>query len=315
MWRREMTGQKWPLWARAVAWTSALGVFGITTLVASGFVLLARAAQPPDTVVLERDVVYRTVAGKSLKLDIVRPKAGSGPFPAILCIHGGGWQAGDKSEFLQLLYGFAQQGYVAAAVQYRLAPEFTFPAQVHDVKAAVIYLRSHAKELRIDPDRIGVMGGSAGGHLALMLATTGPADGLEVSATESASVSSRVQAVVNMAGPCDLTRPYPKASEYMVTDMVGKSRKDAPELYAKASPLKYVSAGDTPMFTIHGTKDELVPFEQSPELVAACKKVGVPAELVTIQDGGHGSGGKAEDWADAITKSVEFFNRQLKQGR
>jgi dipeptidyl aminopeptidase/acylaminoacyl peptidase len=97
--------------------------------------------------------------------------------------------------------------------------------------------------------------------------------------------------------------------------MVGKSRKDAPELYAKASPLKYVSAGDTPMFTIHGTKDELVPFEQSPELVAACKKVGVPAELVTIQDGGHGSGGKAEDWADAITKSVEFFNRQLKQGR
>ena len=292
-----MKGRRWPLWARVLAWSSALGIMGILGLVAGGLFLLARAAQPPNTVVLEKDVVYRTVGGQDTHAGYCPAESRPGPFPAILCIHGGGWRAGSKSEFLQGLFGFAQQGYVTAAVQYRFAPEFPFPAQIHDVKAAVTYLRSHAKELRIDPDRIGVMGGSAGGHLALLLATTDRADGLEPPEEVKTSLSSRVQAVVSVAGPSDLTKPFPKASESMVTDLIGQSRTAAPELYAKASPLQYVNTGDAPIFTIHGTKDELVPFDQSTALVAACKKVGVPAELFTIQAGGHGSGGKAEDWA------------------
>ena len=145
-----------------------------------------------------------------------------------------------------------------------------------------------------------------------MLATTDRADGLEPPENDREPVSSKVQAVVSMAGPTDLTKPYPKASEYMVTGLIGKSRKEAPELYGKASPLKYVSKGDAPIFAIHGTKDELVPYDQVTEFEGACKEAGVPIELLTIPDGGHGSGGKPEAWAGAIVKSVEFFNRHLK---
>ena len=155
-----MSGRRWIVGAGA-----ALGI-GVMSLAVAVMVLLARSPQPPGTVVLEKDVVYCTVEGKPLKLDIARPKAGEGPFPAILCIHGGGWRAGDKSEYLQAIFELSQQGYVAATVQYRFAPKFPFPAQIHDVKAAVRYLRGHARRLRIDPDRIGVMGASAGGHLA-----------------------------------------------------------------------------------------------------------------------------------------------------
>jgi acetyl esterase/lipase len=303
-----MSGLRWPSHLSVAVWVGVIAAVGLTGIV----VLIAKAGQTPSNVVLQKDVVYRTVDGKTLKMDIAGPKAGEGPFPAVLCIHGGGWRAGDKGEYTQALYGLSQQGYVAATVQYRLAPQSAFPAQIHDVKAAVCYLRSHAKELRIDPDRIGVMGGSAGGHLALLLATTDGADGLEPPDNVKAPVSSKVRAVVSLAGPTDLTKPYPKASEYMVTGLIGKSRNEAPELYDKASPLKYVSKGDSPIFAVHGTKDELVPYDLLPEFEGACKKAGVPMELLTIPDGGHGSGGKPEAWAGAITKSVEFFNRHLK---
>jgi acetyl esterase/lipase len=310
-----MQRRRWPLWPKVPARRLALGAIGTMGVLAIGLVFLARAAQPPSDVILDKDVVYRTVAGQKLALDIARPKAGEGPFPAILCIHGGGWRAGDKHEYLQALYGFAKQGYVSASVQYRFAPKFPFPAQIHDVKAALRYLRGHAKELRIDPDRIGVMGGSAGGHLALLLATTDRTDGLDEPEDASSTVSTRVQAVVSLAGPSDLTKPYPKASEYMVTDLIGQTRKTAPELYAKASPITYVTAHDPPTFAIHGTNDELVPYDQATELVAACKKAGVSAELLTIPNGGHGSGAMPEDWANAIVKSVDFFNRNLKPSR
>src|SRR5690349_574811 len=105
-----------------------------------------KAAAVPATIVVEKDITYATIDGRELHLDLARPKTGDGPFPAVLCVHGGGWAAGDKTSMHQPMQNLAQQGYVAACVQYRLAPGARFPSQIQDVKAAVRYLRSHAKE-------------------------------------------------------------------------------------------------------------------------------------------------------------------------
>ncbi len=129
---------------------------------------------------------------------------------------------------------------------------------------------------------------------------------------ENLALSSAVRAVVSLAGPTDLTQRFPEASEAMVKDLMGRSRAEAPAAYEQASPLHHVSATDAPVLVIHGTKDELVPYEQSTALVAALKSVGVEAELLTIPDGGHGSGGKPEDWNAAIVKAVQFFDSHLK---
>ncbi len=304
--------------SKAVRFLLGLSLAAIVVLPALGLAssilgrMLNRTPEPPDSILFDKNVVYTQVEDTLLLLDLARPRTGAGPFPAIVCIHGGGWRAGDKTEFHGALFSLAQQGYVAATVNYRLAPGDHFPAQIQDVKSAVRHLRSRAQELHIDPDRIGVFGGSAGGHLALLLGTTDAHD--FPPAGEYLDLSSVVQAVVSLAGPTDLTQRFPEASEAMVTDLMGKSRAEAPAAYEQASPLHHVSATDAPVLVIHGTKDELVPYAQSTALVAALKSVGVEAELLTIPDGGHGSGGKPEDWNAAILKTVEFFDTHLKPG-
>ena len=138
----------------------------------------ARGADEPK-VKTERDISYTKAGATELKLDMATPEQGDGPFPAVLVIHGGAWRAGNKGDVGGVLREFAAHGYVAVSPQYRFCPKEVFPAQVHDVKAAVRWMKAHAKERRIDPDRIGAIGFSAGGHLALMLGVTGPGDGLE----------------------------------------------------------------------------------------------------------------------------------------
>lgn len=268
-------------------------------------------AKPPDTIVVEKDLEYAKAGDKPLRLDLARPKEGEGPFPLIVCIHGGGWKAGSKEQMAPQTYALAQQGYVAATVQYRLVPEGEFPDPLQDVRAAIRFLKGKAKELRIDADRIGVLGGSAGGHLALLLGT---ADGKDIPAAgDDAAVSGAVRAVASIAGPTDLTKEFPEASEAMVRGLIGKGRDEDAEAYRAASPIRYVSKGDPAILAIHGTKDELVPYEQATSLIEACKKAGVDAELITIQDGGHGGGGKPEDWQEAILKLVRFFEEHLKR--
>lgn len=127
----------------------------------------------PDYVIWEPDLEYAPAVGGKLALDIVRPRDNSGaPRPAVVCIHGGGFRAGARQSYLPLCIKLAQRGYVVATVTYRLAPKFQFPAPVHDVKAAIRWLRANAVRFGIDPDRIGVTGGSAGGRLALFLGLT-----------------------------------------------------------------------------------------------------------------------------------------------
>ena len=150
---------------------AAMLVFGPGSKVVPG-------AEPPKTTT-EQDIVYTKAGSVELKLDMARPAEGDGPFPAVLVIHGGAWRQGNKADVRQILPQFAKRGYVAISPQYRFCPKDTFPAQVHDVKAAVRWLKTNAKKYKVDPERIGAIGFSAGGHLALMLGLTGPADGLE----------------------------------------------------------------------------------------------------------------------------------------
>lgn len=262
-------------------------------------------------VAYEENVQYGTGGGLPLVMDIARPKEGEGPFPAVVCIHGGGWRGGDKAGYTGAILNLAQRGYVAVTVQYRFAPQHKFPAQVNDVKCAVRYLRAHAKQYKIDVDHIGAMGGSAGGHLALMLGTTTDKDGLEGDGGWP-DHSSRVQVVGTLAGPTDLTRPFPELVENMLVDLCDGTRDEKAGVYKKASPLHHLSADDAPVFAIHGTVDQLVPYDQATSLVEACHKAKVEATLVTIQDGDHGSGGNIQDWLGANVKMFEFFDKHLK---
>ena len=134
---------------------------------------------PQPKVLTELDIVYTKAGSAELKLDLTRPAETEGLVPAVIVIHGGAWRQGNKADVRPLLAEFAKRGYVAVSPQYRFCPKDPFPAQVHDVKAAVRWIKSNAKKYRVDPERIGAMGFSAGGHLALMLGVTSPSDGLE----------------------------------------------------------------------------------------------------------------------------------------
>lgn len=284
-------------------WTFRLAaVLGVVVVVA--IVKARQEPAPPANVEYTPDVAYREVGGETLRLDLARPKSAEGPVPCIVFIHGGGWRAGSRREFREGLLNSAAQGAAAVSIQYRFAPKDTFPAQIDDVKAAVRFVREHAREWKIDPDRIAVIGGSAGAHLALLLATTADED------PRAPGPSTAVQAVVSIAGPTDLTQTFPDASRYMVEDLLGKDRKADVAVQKAASPIHHVNAGDPPALLIHGTKDELVPYDQATHFLEACKQAGVTAELFTIEGGGHG-GGNPEAWKQAVTRSIEFLRQHL----
>jgi len=257
----------------------------------------------PDSVVFDRGVTYTSPDGRPVKLDLARPKGGDGPFPAVLCIHGGGFRAGSREGYDGLVLLLAERGYVAATVDYRLAPGHPFPAAVHDVKAAVRWLRANAGTYHIDPDRIGVTGGSAGGHLAQFLGVTGDEPRFE-GGGGNPGVSSKVACVVNLYGPSDLTRSYGKSVDAaeVLPLFLGGDLKTARERHVVASPLTWVSGGDAPTLVIHGTDDKYVAHEQSVWLVDALKAHCVEAELLTLDGAGHGFKG-----ADAATADAALF--------
>src|SRR4051812_24172981 len=163
------------------------------------------ASQLAESKILrEPDIVFIQAGGTSLRLAMARPAQGPGPFPAVVCLHGGGWVGGSRKQMAQTLEVLARRGYVAVAPDYRLAPAHPWPAGAEDCKAAVRWLRGNAGKYRIDPERVGVVGLSAGGHLACLLGVTEASDGLEGTGGHP-DKSSRVQAVVSFAAPTDLT--------------------------------------------------------------------------------------------------------------
>ncbi len=275
----------------------------------------AAAAEPT----VRNDVTYRTVDGRPLKLDIAIPP-GDGPFPALVFVHGGGWVSGNRGRYSQAIRHAAGRGYVAATVSYRLsqmgAGETSidpFPAALQDVKSAIRFLRANAADYKLDPNRIGVVGDSAGGHLALMAGLTRPADGLDGDGPADAPPSD-VQAVANLFGPSDFETFAAKdgVTAILLRAVIGAKVGDRPDLYRRASPIRYVRRDAPPILTLHGTADVIVPVQQSQAFDAAVKQAGGRHELVLLDGAGHGfRGPTAERAGDLI---YAFFDRELKRG-
>jgi acetyl esterase/lipase len=241
----------------------------------------------PPNVVRQADVAYLSEIRRE-KADLYFPSdhTAASKSSAVIVIHGGGFNDGDKARKREINIAgtLASNGYVAMSINYKLAKTkgvATWPQSVLDAKSAVRYLRANAATLGVDPDRIGVIGCSAGGNLAAMLALTQPEDGFEPAAPY-AGVSSAVRCAVDLYGAVDLPN-------YHDMKMFAKTRAEAPELYRKASPVTYVRPGRhvPPMLLIHGTADEVVNVSQSRTLAAALASVGATHELIIIEGAPH----------------------------
>jgi acetyl esterase/lipase len=268
-----------------------------------------QAADDPKAAAI-KEVVYNKSGAAELKLDLMSPKGGEGPFPAVFIIHGGAWRTGDKADVRPIMSDFAKHGYVAISPQYRFCPKETFPAQVHDVKAAVRWLKSNAKQYRVDADRIGAIGFSAGGHLALLLGLTAPGDGLEGEAGLS-GVDSRIKAVVNFFGPTDLAaNDIPLISQPLVNDFLGGTPAAKPGAAVKASPLSYVSKDDAPVLTFQGTNDSLVPYSPAIKLAQAMTAAGLAGRVELLVGAEHGWDGA--ELERTKNEALAFLDRYLK---
>lgn len=271
----------------------------------------ARAEEPAFRFKVDADVPYRTIdGGKDLKMDIAVP-AGKGPFPAVLCVHGGAWRFGSRKDLDRLIRFLAAEGYVAASVSYRLLPDAKWPEPIEDCKTAVRFLRANASKYHLDKDRVGALGYSAGGHLAALLGVAGQDAGFE--GKDGADQSSRVQAVVDFFGPTDLAKygDDESAQNSTFTPLLGVRYKDKPEAYTKASPIAYVSKDAPPFLVLHGTRDWLVPPAHSRELCAKLKACGARPELVEIEGAAHGFTGP--DARRANDAALKFLAEHLKK--
>lgn len=270
----------------------------------------------PADVELQRDVEYGKGGGRALRMHILKPKAPpKGPMPVLVWVHGGGWRNGSRDSGLARLAPFARRGYLCASIEYRLTGEAQFPAQIQDCKCAIRFLRARATEFNLDPNRIGVWGGSAGGHLVALLGTSAGIKELEGEGGWQ-DQPSHVQAVCDWYGPSDLlrilsTNAANDNAKSAVGLLLGGAVKDNKEKAALASPLTHVSKKSPPFLIVHGDKDPLVPLVQSTILRDALKKAGVEVSLLVIEGAGHGFKGPQMEQAEKAV--AEFFDRHLRK--
>ncbi len=271
-----------------------------------------RQPRVPDNVRVLRDIEYARPDGRPQLLDLYLPKTRPAkPQPLVVWIHGGAWRAGSKDRCPALW--LTGEGFAVASISYRFSQVARFPAQINDCQAAIRYLREHAQTHQLDPNRFGVWGSSAGGHLSALVGVGGDADSL----TGSAKTSSAVQAVCDFFGPTDFLQmdahstPNPRivhdAANSPESQLVGGPIQEHRDRVALANPLTYISKADPPFLIMHGDRDPLVPLHQSQLLHAALEKAGVKSTLHVVEGGGHGFGG------DDVRRRVrEFFVAHLR---
>lgn len=253
-----------------------------------------------DTVDVQvlKDLTYATVDDVTLLCDVYLPvesaseNADKSLRPAVLVIHGGGWAIGDKWSVSTYARGLAERGIVAVSMNYRHAPRYKFPAQIDDVRNALVWINKHAEEYRIDPERLGMFGYSAGGHLSCMIGTLVDANWETLEKTTDWSREDprwqqlpKLCGVVGGGAPCDF-RDLP-IDNTAIAYFLGGSRRERPETYKAASPAEHASPGDVPMLFIHGTQDAIVPIASSRILYEAQLKVGVPSRFLALDGPGH----------------------------
>lgn len=268
------------------------------------------AIDVPDSVKVERNIEYCKPGDTSLKLDLYSPKNRSKPLPAIIFIHGGAWKGGYRQMYHYYCTKFAEHGYVAATISYRLSGDAPFPAAVEDVKCAVRWLRANAEKLGIDPNKIAVAGGSAGGHLAMMVGYAPDTPELEGQGG-NANVTSRVQAVVNLYGPTDLTTDVARSKGDVIRFLGGKTMDQAPELYRLASPIMHVSPDDPPTLILHGSIDSTVTIDHAERLAEALKKAGVDYEFDRVEGWPHTMDLEPDVNRHCLMKMFEFLDKHF----
>jgi acetyl esterase/lipase len=266
-------------------------------------------------------VPYAAVPGvRPLELDLYLPV--QRPSPAVVFLHGGGWRLGSRHTAGPAYRGadpnpferVAQAGIAVASIDYRLSGEAVWPAQLHDAKAAVRWLRMRAAELGVDPDRVASWGESAGGHLAALLGLTGDDAGLEGTVGVTGP-SSRVGAVAAWYAPSDIAAVAtdngadPGASDSREAQLLGAPVPSVPDLAAQASPITHVSSGAPPFLLLHGNADRFVGCAQSERLHGALTAAGVDAELHTYDGADHMWRGAPEAATDAVDRTIAFLAR------
>lgn len=289
-------------------------VLGIGMLTAVSLFAACTEAQTLAPNYRQETIEYAKPDGASLAFDIAYPAvAPSRLLPAIVFVHGGGWRQGDRSEGLPLLPALTADGkYVVATIDYRLTTVAKWPAQIHDCKAAIRYLKANAARFHLDPDRIGVWGSSAGGHLAALLGTTAGIRELDGSDSVDASAS-RVACIVDFCGPSDLRTVHEGLSGLMaiqipslVAQLLGEPAARNPEAAKSASPIAYISADDPPFLIVHGTADPVVPFAQSQTFHDALRKAGVDSMLIPVVNAEHNIAHPR-----VFERTLQFFDRHL----
>ncbi|MEM8954902.1 MAG: alpha/beta hydrolase fold domain-containing protein [Verrucomicrobiota bacterium] len=264
----------------------------------------------PDVRILN-DLPYANNDNPRQSLDLYLPKKpATDSLPLLVFIHGGGWRAGSKDGAARRLAPFLKGGeYAAASINYRLTDEAHWPAQIHDCKAAIRYLRAHSLKHGIDPERIAVWGTSAGGHLVAMLGVSQGVKGLEGTIGNHIDESSAVQAVINYFGPSELLTmdDHPGTMTHNATDspealLIGGPIQENKSKSKNASPVTHAGENDAPTLIVHGTEDPLVPFAQSETLDQILDSAGVESILITVDGGGHGKG-----FPPSLTKTIRDF--------
>lgn len=273
-------------------------------------------------VLLERDIAYVPGGDEAQRLDLYLPETpAESPLPLVVHIHGGGWMGGSK--FPCPFANLVKQGYAVASVEYRFSQHAVFPAQIQDCQAAIRWLRANSSRYNLDPDRVGVIGGSAGGHLSALVGASGGKSAFPVIGG-SEEQSDRVQCVCDIFGPANFTTVMQQAADDKnvrniftfnspddpYSRLIGVSLESDREKTDAVSPIHYVSKETPPMLILHGTHDALVPYAQSVELAAALEANGVPVWLQTLPGSGHG--GPAFEKPEISALIQTFFDKYLK---
>lgn len=264
----------------------------------------------PETIEEIKNVEYKNVNGKSLQMDFYRPKDAVEPLPLLLFIHGGSYKSGKRSDYLVYLVSFAEKGYMTATVSYRLLRDGIYPAAIEDVTDALAWLFENGENYGYNPDRVAIIGGSAGAHLA-MLAGYGWGKSIRIKDNNYFSENEhRIKTVVDIYGPVDITTFYAR-NQQLVASCIGYSFEDKPELYYEASPINYVKSSSPPTLIFHGTSDNVIPISQSDTLKARLDALGVPCEYYRLPLWPH-----AMDIFERVNvflqkKMDEFFKKYL----
>src|SRR5689334_2776082 len=272
------------------------------------------ASASAGEIIFEQGIEYSSPGDEHLQLNLARPKEvkDGTKLPAVICIHGGGFRAGKRERWDGLCKQLAEKDYVAMTVTYRLAPKHQFPAAVHDVKAAVRWLKANAAKYHVDPERIGVVGDSAGGHLVQFLGVT--ADLKQFEGDEgNPDQSTRVACVVNRYGPSDFTKSYGKSVDAaeVLPLWLGGNVETALQKHIISSPLNWVTPAAAPTLILHGTEDKYVAYEQGVWMRDRLQSCGVEVELFTLEGAGHGFRGADAEKAEQAM--FAFFDKHLKQ--